>query len=71
VQGAYSYAIVEKVMGISTNRSNANLEGGLCDKEESCWCAARCSGSGRMADFASDLIPPGLVFRAKSTRRSS
>jgi hypothetical protein len=27
VQGGYSYAIVEKVMGISTNRSNANLEG--------------------------------------------
>ena len=27
VQGGYSYAFVEKVMGISTNRSNANLEG--------------------------------------------
>ena len=27
VQGGYSYAFVEKVMGISTNRSNANVEG--------------------------------------------
>jgi hypothetical protein len=27
VQGGYSYAFVEKVMDISTNRSNANLEG--------------------------------------------
>ncbi len=27
VQGNYSYAFVEKVMGISTNRSNAGLEG--------------------------------------------
>jgi hypothetical protein len=27
VQGGYSYAFVEKVMGISTNRSNARLEG--------------------------------------------
>jgi len=27
VQGGYSYALVEKVMGISTNRSNASVEG--------------------------------------------
>ena len=27
VQGGYSYAFVEKVMGISTNRSNVNMEG--------------------------------------------
>jgi hypothetical protein len=27
IQGGYSYAFVEKVMGISTNRSNAHLEG--------------------------------------------
>ena len=27
VQGAYSYAFVEKVMGIATNRSNAGMEG--------------------------------------------
>ena len=27
VQGSYSYALVEKVMGISTNRSNATMEG--------------------------------------------
>ncbi len=27
VQGSYSYAFVEKVMGISTNRSNAGVEG--------------------------------------------
>ncbi len=27
VQGGYSYAFVEKVMGISTNRSDANMEG--------------------------------------------
>jgi len=34
VQGGYSYAFVEKVMGISTNRSNGHLEAGYSIKRK-------------------------------------
>jgi len=62
VQGAYSYAIVEKVMGISTNRSNANLEGDYVIKRKLLvrgqvfW--QRTHGGLRFGSPS----PPGLVF---------
>ncbi len=62
VQGAYSYAFVEKVMGISTNRSNANLEGDYLIKRkllvrgQVLW--QRTHGGLR---FGSP-VPPGLMF---------
>jgi hypothetical protein len=62
IQGGYSYAIVEKVMGISTNRSNARMEldhlikGKLALRGEALW--QRTHGGLR---FGSPQ-PPGLIF---------
>jgi hypothetical protein len=62
IQGGYSYAFVEKVMGISTNRSNARMEvdhlikGKLVTRGEAFW--QRTHGGLR---FGSPQ-PPGPIF---------
>ena len=62
IQGGYSYAFVQKVLGISTNRSNAHIEaghlikGGLAIRGEAFW--QRTHGGLR---FGSPQ-PPGPIF---------
>jgi hypothetical protein len=66
VQGGYSYAFVEKVMGISTNRSNASIEGDFFIKRkllvrgEALW--QRTHGGLRFGSPPpADLVFPGEV----------
>jgi len=66
VEGSYSYAFVEKVMGISTNRSNASLEGNYLIKGkflvrgQVLW--QRTHGGLRFGSPADSLSPGDLLF---------